>query len=118
MFEVGKRYYESWRCSAPRVCLKVTQDYVLLDAQDLPHSRPLSVDRIHWFLWKEHKEPMKAEPIFLPVMLWHKAEKPIIYTDYARDTREKIQEYYQQNFQKSYKLLDIIEVTWQEKKVR
>jgi len=116
MFKVNKKY--TTECNtAPRICLKVAEDYVLLDAQDIPHSRPINVDKVHWSCWIEYKKPMKAKSVFLPVMLWNKSKnkEPFIAYDYSRSTREEVQESYDKYFSETYKLLDIIEVSWQEK---
>jgi len=57
-FEVGKKYTTKYK-TAPRTCLVVAKDYVLFSAQDdIPHSRPLTVDPHWWNEWEEYKFPV------------------------------------------------------------
>ncbi len=121
--EVGKKYITKTALledtKTIRKCLFITPDnYAVMgppinEPSHLKTSAMLNTDSQGY--WEEYKEPLKAKSMFLPVMLWKYSTEPFIYFDYPYGTREQVQEYYEKNFARNYKLLDIIEVSWQEK---
>ena len=114
MWEVGKKYTTK-NNTDPRECLKVTDTYVLLDAQKkFPYSRPLSVEKVHWDCWKEYKSPAVLKA-WVPVVKWEHNNIPVIAIAWgSKESKEVVQQYVKDRWP-TYKLLDIIEVTWQEK---
>ncbi len=123
MWTVGKKYItKNALPREPKIvrkCLFITPDgYAVMGppsskTQFLSTSVILSPESQGY--WEEYKEPLKAKSMFLPVILWKYSTEPSIYFDHPYSTREQVQEYYKKNLSKTYKLLDIIEVSWQEK---
>lgn len=113
---VGKKYNTGG--AFPRVCLKIDKyyHYVLLDVQEgIPYSRPLTVESVHWNDWKEYKEPLKARTIYIPVIQWKKdLSHAVIAIDCARTVKAVVKEHVESKLFE-YNLLDIIEVTWEQK---
>lgn len=112
MWEVGKKYTTK-NNTDPRECLKVTDTYVLLDAQEkFPYSRPVSVEKIHWDCWKEYKVVLKA---WVPVLQRYPKETPYLALSFGSTIdKENVENYVKRNYP-NHTILDIIEVTWQEK---
>ena len=123
MWTVGKKYITKdalpRESKIIRECLFITPDNHAVMGPFLSSSKTQFLSTIlspeSQGYWEEYKEPLKAKSMFLPVMLWNKSKTPAIYFDYPYSTREQVQEYYEKNFARNYKLLDIIEVSWQEK---
>ena len=121
--EVGKKYITKdalpRESKIIRECLFITPDNHAVMGPSSSKTQHLSTSVIlspeSQGYWEEYKEPLKAKSMFLPVMLWKYSTEPVIYFDSSFATREKVQEYYKKNLSKTYKLLDIIEVSWQEK---
>lgn len=113
MWEVGKKYTTA-NNTDPRKCLKVTYNYVLLDAQEkFSHSRPVSVERVHWDCWKEYKEPVVLKA-WIPVLQHPSKETYISLGLGSVKCKEYAENYIERNYP-NHTILDMIEVTWQEK---
>jgi len=111
-FEVGKKYTTKYK-TAPRTCLVVAKDYVLFSAQDdIPHSRPLTVDPHFWNEWEEYKFPVVLK-YYIPVVRWSKTGNiSFAYSSISAINRETVERSVAQY--KDYELIDIVEVTWTE----
>ena len=121
--EVGKKYITKTALlrdpKTIRECLFITPDNQVVmgpPINESPHlktSAMLNADSQGY--WEEYKEPLKTKSIFFPVMLWECSTEPSIYFHCPYSTREQVQEHYKKNYARNHKLLDIIEVSWQEK---
>ncbi len=111
-FEVGKKYTTKYK-TAPRTCLVVAKDYVLFSAQDdIPGSRPLTVDPHWWYEWSEYKPPVILK-YYIPVVRWSKTGKAAFaYSSISAINRETVERSVAQY--KDHELIDIVEVTWTE----
>lgn len=111
-FEVGKKYTTKAK-TAPRTCLKVTDQYVLLDEQEgILYSRPINVDRIHWSYWNEYKPPVILK-YYIPVVTLKGNKMPFFaYDGISSYDRETAKHFVKKSGR--YELVDVVEVTWTE----
>jgi hypothetical protein len=116
MWEVGKKYISD--NNSIRTCLLMYESSVVLSPLEnnvigLPKNEPIVIHKIHYKHWEEYKEPVVLKA-WIPVLRHLSKETYISLGLGSVKSKKHVEDYIERNYP-NHTILDIIEVTWQEK---